>query len=303
MDEGVFRVLRALATRERISLGVLPTRAGEAASVVKELVRERAEWIDAAEEGLRLSEKGLAALALELVARGRGDDRREDEVVAQLAAIAAARGPARRELDQVYATLESSVRRARRLVTAGEVQRGLLLLGDDDLTAAAVSLLEPGRRVTVVDIDEALLALLERAAAEHGWDLRALRHDLRDPLPRELEGKSGCVALDPPYAIEGFRLFVGRGIEALRPDGRLYASFGWSRRAPERGLAKQRALLEAGLCIEEALPDFTEYDGAESIGSRSTLFVCARTPESRSLVRGRAEGELYTRRTPKKRKT
>lgn len=302
MDEGVFRVLRALASRERIPPGAVPRRSGEAASVVRGLALRRPDWVDASEEGLRLSEAGLAALALELVARSRGGEKRDAEIVERLAPIAAARGPAKRELDQVYATLESSVRRARRLVSAGEVQRGLLLLGDDDLTAAAVALLEPDRRVTVVDVDEALLTLLERAASEHAWDLRLVHHDLRDPLPRELQGRSGCAALDPPYAIEGFRLFVARGIEALRPDGRLYASFGWSRRAPERGLAKQRALLEAGLCIEEALPEFTEYEGAESIGSRSTLFVCARTPETRSLAGGRVSGELYTRRAPKRKR-
>ncbi|MBC7173914.1 MAG: bis-aminopropyl spermidine synthase family protein, partial [Polyangiaceae bacterium] len=192
-------------------------------------------------------------------------------------------------------------RRARKLVASGETQRGLCFLGDDDLTSIAVFLLEPSRRITVLDVDAELLGLLDRAATEHGYELRTVRHDLRDPLPRELIGKAGCAFIDPPYAIEGFGLFVSRALEALRPDGRLYASFGWSRRSPERGLAKQRALLEAGLCIEEALEGFTEYEGAESIGSRSTLFVCSRTEESRSLVRGRLEGELYTRRKPKKR--
>ncbi len=299
MDEGVFRVLRALATRERVPFDAVPRRAGEAASVVKDFARERAAWIDATGEGLRLADAGLVAYALEAAARARAVAAAPDEVLARFAAIARARGPARRDLDQVYATPESSVLRARRLVEAGEAQRGLLLLGDDDLTSVAVALLEPGRRVTVVEVDPAILALLDRAASEHGFDLRVVAHDLRDPLPRELAGKAGCVATDPPYAIEGFRLFVTRALEALRPGGRAYVSFGWSGRSKERGLAKQRALLEAGLCIEEALRDFTEYDGAESIGGRSTLFVCARTNEGRPLVRGRAEGDLYSRRKPR----
>jgi hypothetical protein len=299
VDEGTYRVLRALATRTRVSFEEVPRRAGEAASVVKALTRDKPAWFDRADEGLRLSEPGLAAFALEAAARAKGEGREDPALVARFSEFARRRGPAKRELDQVYATAESTVRRARRLVAAGEVQRGLVLLGDDDLTSLAIHLLEPEKRVTVLDVDAELLALLDRVAGEHGFPLRAVRHDLRDPIPKELAGKQGCAFTDPPYAPEGFRLFVSRGVELLRPDGRLYAAFGWSRRAAERGLEKQRILLDAGLCVEEALPSFAEYEGAEAIGSQSALFVCARTPKTRPLVRGRYEGELYTAREPK----
>jgi predicted methyltransferase len=301
VDEGNYRVLCALATRTRIPWDEVPRRSGEASSVVKELTRDKPAWIDGTAEGLRLSERGLAALALEMVARDRGAPAAHEDaaLVAQLTAFARERGPAKRELDQVYATAESSLRRARRLIAAGEVQRGLVLLGDDDLTSLAIHLLEPEKRVTVLDVDPELLALLDRVASEHGFPLRAIQHDLRDPIPKALAGKHGAAFTDPPYAPLGFRLFVSRAIDLLRPDGRLYVAFGYSRRASERGLEKQKTLLEAGLCIEEALPHFAEYEGAEAIGSRSTLFVCARTPKSKPLVRGREEGDLYTSREPK----
>ena len=104
---------------------------------------------------------------------------------------------------------------------------------------------------------------------------------------------------DPPYAPEGFALFVSRAIALLKDDGRLYLCFGQSRRASERGLEKQRILAEAGLLLEAALPDFNRYEGAEAIGSRSALYVARRTPRSRPLVTGRVDGELYTRRPPR----
>ena len=77
--------------------------------------------------------------------------------------------------------------------------------------------------------------------------------------------------------------------------------FGSSRRAPERGLQKQRLIAEAGLLITAVLPDFHEYEGAESIGSRSALYVLEKTPQTRALLAadaGAGSGPLYTRRTP-----
>jgi predicted methyltransferase len=111
-------------------------------------------------------------------------------------------------------------------------------------------------------------------------------------------GRYGAVFTDPPYAIEGFRLFVSRAAEMLKPDGRLYVCFGQSRRASERGLQKQRVLGEAGFLVEAVFEDFNHYQGAEAIGSRSALWRCRVTPETRPLVRGEVEGPLYTSRPP-----
>ena len=52
---------------------------------------------------------------------------------------------------------------------------------------------------------------------------------------------------------------------------------------------------------EEVVPDFGEYEGAESLGARSSMWICRRTPRTKPL-RVRADGELYTRRAPKKRR-
>ncbi len=84
----------------------------------------------------------------------------------------------------------------------------------------------------------------------------------------------------------------------LMPDGRVYVCFGHSRRASERGLQKQKVLSDAGLLVEAVFEDFNEYEGAESIGSRSALWRCRVTPQSKPLVQGRVEGPLYTSRPP-----
>jgi len=293
--EGAYRILRALGDGRSLSHDGLARAAGEASSVVREVKERYPQWFDERQGQISCSERGLAALARELVARG-GLPGLDAEWRGAYDEMASERSAPKRALDQVYVTVDTAIRRAALLVEAGEHQRGLVFLGDDDLTSAAVQLAGAHRKVTVLDADPEILAILARHAKQHGWDHEIIEHDLRHPIDRKLKGRFGAVFTDPPYALEGFRLFVSRAIEMLKPDGRLYVCFGHSRRSSERGLQKQRVLSDAGLLIEAVFEDFNEYEGAESIGSRSALWRCRVTPETRPLVRGEADGPLYTSR-------
>lgn len=295
MNEGVFNILRALGHGRVASRTEVIRVSGEAHSAVTALSsKEKPKWFVEAGEQFQLSDKGLAALARELTARHPALE--EDELVQALKPHAAERPRVKRELDQVLATLPSVARRARRLVEAGEAQRGLAFFGDDDLASLAVALLlraaGDARKVHVLDIDQELVDFL---AEREELGVEVIHHDLREPLPRKWLGRFGAVFTDPPYAPQGFALFTSRGAQALKSDGRLYVQMGWSRRARERGLAKQRLLSEVGFLIEEMIPDETEYDGAESIGARSSLMICAMTPQTRALGEDRLTGDLYTR--------
>ena len=298
MYEGAFRVLRALGDGRSLSPDEIVHVSGEASSVVRESLGRYSKWFDEEDGRVRCSERGLAALAREMVARD-APDIADTTWRNDYQAMADERGTPKRELDQIYVTTDTAVRRAELLLGSGEHQRGLAFLGDDDLSSAAVQLAGAARKVTVLDTDDDVLDLLRRHAEVRGWELDVINHDLRQPIPKELEGRFGAVFTDPPYAIEGFSLFISRAVEMLKPDGRLYVCFGQSRRASERGLQKQRVLGEAGLLVEAVFEDFNEYDGAEAIGSRSALWRCRVTPETKPLVRGEVDGPLYTSRPPK----
>jgi len=295
--EGAFRILRALGDGRSLSRDEVVRAAGEASSVVREVTERYAKWFDIDEGRVRCSDRGLAALARELVARGAGETR-DSSWRETYEAIAAERSAPKRALDQIFITPDTAVRRAELLIEAGEHQRGLVFLGDDDLTSAAVQLAGAGRKVTVLDTDDEILGILAHHAAERGWEHETVHHDLRQPIPKAMRARYGAVFTDPPYALEGFRLFVSRAAEMLKPDGRLYVCFGHSRRASERGLQKQRVLADAGFLAEAVFPDFNAYRGAEAIGSRSALWRCRVTPETQPLVRGEVGGELYTSRSP-----
>lgn len=274
--------------------------AGEAPTVLADALRRHPKWFEEQDGELSCTRKGLVALAMEQRARIPGQAEAADHgpTLESYLTVARDRGPAKRELDQVYATTETVLARAEHLIAGGDVQRGVAFLGDDDLTSVAVQLHGTGRPVTVVDIDEPLLAVVNGAAEQHDFEVRTVAHDLRQPLPRKMSGRFGCVFTDPPYATEGFALFVSRAIELLKPDGRLFVCFGSSRRSSERSVQKQRVLAEAGLAVEAVWEDFNRYDGGEAIGARSSLWRLSMTPMAKPLIRGEYEGELYTSRSP-----
>lgn len=294
MNEGVFRVLRALGNGATLHRDELVRQSGEALSVLREAGERHPKWFENHDHTWRCTETGLAALAREMVARA--GTAAADDLLGAFTKLTSVRGAPKRELDQFYATPETTLQRARLLVQNGELQRGLAFLGDDDFTSLAVHLVGGDRRTTVLDVDPDILETLRTHSEAHGWEHQSIEHDLREPTPKKLHGRFGCVFTDPPYAIEGFRLFISRGIELLKPDGRLYVCFGQSRRAGERGLQKQELLSGAGLLIERVLPGFNHYHGAEAIGSESALWITRVTPKTRPLIHGRADGSLYTSR-------
>ena len=299
MHEGAFRILKALGHGERVSRKELVRASGEALSVVDDALGRYAKWFDQNRDGVACTQTGFAALGRELIARQPRNMDGVPEVSSAWRALSTLRPPPKSELDQVFATEQTVARRADLLVRQGELQRGLAFVGDDDLTSAAVcAVSKTERAVSVVEVDDEILSLLRSGARDHAWNLSTIAHDLREPLPRKLDQRFGCVFTDPPYAVEGFSLFVSRAVTLLKPDGRLYVCFGYSRRASERGLAKQRVLSEVGLLVEQVYDGFNQYDGAESIGGQSALWVCRRTPATKPVVRGIVEGPLYTSRPP-----
>ncbi|KPK17826.1 MAG: hypothetical protein AMJ62_00005, partial [Myxococcales bacterium SG8_38] len=70
MYEGAFRILRALGDGRSRSQDEVVRDAGEASSVVRDVVERYPQWFEDQDGQIRCSERGLAALARELVARG-----------------------------------------------------------------------------------------------------------------------------------------------------------------------------------------------------------------------------------------
>lgn len=203
-----------------------------------------------------------------------------------------------RQYDQFIATRESTARRAALLNFLGDLEgKSIVFLGDDDFTSIATAVLKYASQITVLDIDKRILEQIEKISFHEKLDIKTEFYDARKRLNVSLKGKFDVVFTDPPYTPEGVSLFISRAIELLNTvnkAGRIYICFGTSDKAKERYVPIQRALSEAGLMIRYVLDGFTRYDGAESVGSSSNLYICEVTPRTRMTIEGEFKDEIYT---------
>ena len=102
---------------------------------------------------------------------------------------------------------------------------------------------------------------------------------------------------DPPYTTDGIKLFVSRAIQALDPSNqtaRIYVCYGSSDRAKEKFLPVNEIFSNSGLMVRWLFDKFNRYQGAESIGSASSLFILEVTSKTKPLITGKYDKPIYT---------
>lgn len=269
---------------------------------VEELLRAAGADVESSDEGYRLAAEVRENYLREFDLDEFSPRRTETPGTGSAGALAerirgfvtSAPGP-KAALDHVSATPETVLHRARWMHEHYELRGAkVLCLGDHDLTSLAVALVEPTAAVTVVDLDEQVLAHIDGIAAAHGFDVRTVHADLRFGLPPAVEGWADLVFTDPPYTPEGIGLFAARAARCCAgAESRLLLAYGYSDRSPALGHKVQQQLLRTGMVFEAILPGFHRYVGAQAIGSASDLYVCQPTPQARKLDSRRTAG-IYT---------
>lgn len=263
------------------------------------LTAEGRQWLD--------SECGFAGIDTDAYARLLGGsldvDAEFPEEVALLESLFAERPRVDVTLDQSKCTPQTSLRRALLgLRNHALIGKRILCVGDDDLVSVALGLLatrlygphEPRSRMHVLDIDERFLDYIAAIAARHGLPIRCQRADIRAPLPADARHRFDAVFTDPPYTLAGARLFVSRGIEALKPEEGLPIFLSFAHKPPEFELQMQRDLLRMGLVMSEILPAFNQYEGAEMIGNIGQMTVLRTTRHAAPVLVGAFDDPLYT---------
>jgi predicted methyltransferase len=182
-------------------------------------------------------------------------------------------------LDQAPCVPDTAMRRALLMLQNGALEgKRVLLLGDDDSVSIAIGLLgralrqgDLTRGVTVIDADERRISFLRDAAAREQLALEVIHHDLRRPVPAGLRGSFDVIETDPPYTLEGARLFLARGCEALTSgvDGHCFFSF--THWPASQMLELQKVFTELGLAVRAVWPNFNRYAGASMLGNLGQL--------------------------------
>jgi len=291
------KVLLILAQEGPIENNQLVRKTGLAKSILKDLKQNLAFLLEKPSRSTALTQSGKKAIE-NLVAES---PKSLEEVSRQFKKILRRyqkeRPLPKRKLDQFWATEETVVKRVSLMLEQGDLEgRNLLFLGDSDLTSLAAALTSQARSIQVVDLDKDVLRFLTFVSTKEKLKINCLGYDARKKLPAQLKAKFDLVFTDPPYTPDGFKLFLSRGIEALRPRNTsvIYFCYGHSRRSNERELKIQTLIAKAGLLIHLKLPAFNFYFGAESIGSTSSIYIGEITPRSKPLVKSDFSARIYS---------
>jgi predicted methyltransferase len=214
-----------------------------------------------------------------------------------------------RNLDQFYATEETVLKRAVLLGNLPDIShKKLLFLGDDDLTSVAFALLFKAEEIMVVDIDKRILGFINMISQKENLPIKTFEHDLGNPLPKYQFKRYDIAFFDPAYTPEAINTWLIRAIEATITAGpdykkkkpeilsrkKYFMCYGYTDRETERGLKIQKIITLLGLIIQEKIRYFNHYYGAESIGSKSDLYVLQPTPKVNIRKIDIARSRFYT---------
>ncbi len=303
-EEAVRRVLREIHRRGKVGTKDL-ARATRLPTPVAAAIRRELEkaGLVARKGGAVLTETGKEFVegVLGMVADHRKTEGStgiapvHEPILEKLRGYSSRRPSADPKLDQAHATPETALRRALYMLDGGNLAgRNVLFLGDDDLTSVAAGLLNVAKGITVVDIDGRLLETITEISGEEGLGIECVLHDLREPLPEELRGAFDTFLTDPPYTLPGLELFLSRGIQALRWRKTSTAYLAYPDKPPLEMLEAHGAINWMGLFVDELIPRFNMYIGAEILGNTTSMFRLVVTGEARPIVTGQFHGGIYT---------
>jgi len=191
-----------------------------------------------------------------------------------------------RDLDQFTATTSTTVKRVAKLAKYGDLKnKEIAFLGDDDLVSVGVALAQQCKKITVFEIDDRITKLIAKISEENNLNIEIINHDLRQSLSPKYFHNYDLVFTDPPYTKEGINIFLNQAVSLIKKNflGRIYLCYGNSDRAREREVEIQKLILDHHLLIKNKFNQFNQYFGAESIGSRSSLYVLDWTPGTKII--------------------
>ncbi len=218
-----------------------------------------------------------------------------DSIIPKLRDFTDLRPTPQTEIDQAFGKPITALCRALLMLQNDDLEgREVLLLGDDDFTSLAIALLGTLTKITVIDIDKRLLDVISQIAKENNFDIVCIHADLRKPISNKLVGKFDTVLTDPPYTISGLKLFLSRCLQALKPELGRKVYLAYAHRAPNDLLDVQKVIQEHGLVIQQMLPGFNLYEGAEMHGNTTFIAKLLTTDLSKAQIIDEFYEKIYT---------
>jgi N4-bis(aminopropyl)spermidine synthase len=207
-------------------------------------------------------------------------------------------------VDQSKCTNLTAIKRAILVLKNNKlINKNILCVGDDDLISISMGLLikslyngeeKSNTEITVIDIDERILLYIEKIAKEFELPIVCIKHDVKLELPVNLINKFDCILTDPPYSLDGLKLFVSRGISSLKEESNLQIFLSFGHKNPLQSLYMQGFFYESGLEICSIYNNYNMYEGAEIIGNTSDMIILNTTTKTISLITSDYDELIYT---------
>ena len=287
--EGVRAILRSVLRSQPISVNLLACSVGIAVPVVSAVRRElEKRKLLERRGGAVLTDKGVDALnelGIKNLCSHRYDVTRSlpdpmQKLIELFKKKTFDRPEPDRTIDQSHTTPETSIRRVFYMYEHGSIEgRDILLLGDDDLTSIAIVLfadyfgIDIGS-ITVLDIDRRILNFIEKKCTDYQFKLNSVAHDFREDLPGSNFNSFDVFCSDPPYTVDGVKLFALRGAQALKNEPGKTAYISFPSRPSDDISSIFGALSSLGLAPQEMIPGFNRYLGAQIHAGASTMLRC-----------------------------
>ncbi len=188
-----------------------------------------------------------------------------EEILRKYKEIAKDRPSALERFDQGFISPEGVIKRVEFIYERGDLLNSrIFVVGDDDLLSVAAALTEMPEKINVIDADERLIDFINRVAEKHGFPIEAEICDVQEELPEKFRRKFDVFATDPVETIPGLKLFLSRGVSALKGEG-CSGYFGLTtlEASRKKWFEIQRMILDMGFVITDLRRKFNVYPDEE----------------------------------------
>mgnify|MGYP000253427521 CR=1 FL=1 len=198
-------------------------------------------------------------------------------------------------IDQSRATVETTLERALLMDYNLDIDgKKILFMGDDDMTSLSINLVGNPLEVYVLDIDKRVLDFIDNVSKKKNFPIKTVEYDVRSELPDFLKEKFDVFVTDPPYTINGAKVFISRCVDGMKKEvgKRGYISFG--KKPPSEILEFEKNIISMNMIIDDIYHKFNKYEGASILANQSTMYVVSTTKSTRPLIKGPYTEPFYT---------
>jgi len=166
------------------------------------------------------------------------------------------------EFEQGSLRPKAAMKKVAYAIHRGDVAgKHLVCVGDDDLLSLIFGMTGLPKSILVLDIDEDILALVDKYAKNISVPITTKLQDLYKPISPKYRWKYDTFFTQPPDTVLGYTLFISRGVETLKKKPGMIAYGGLTPTGCPRGglLEIEKINQKMGLLTTDYINKICEY--------------------------------------------